>query len=64
MRAIAGLRQEELAKKVGLERTSISNIEKGKQRLSLELAFKVTEACGFTLFDVEAFDRQVQAKVS
>jgi transcriptional regulator with XRE-family HTH domain len=35
VREILGMTQEELAKKVGLTRTSVANIEGGKQRVLL-----------------------------
>jgi transcriptional regulator with XRE-family HTH domain len=35
MRAALGVSQDELAKRVGLTRTSITNIESGKQRILL-----------------------------
>lgn len=36
IRETLGLTQDEISKRVGLERTSIANIESGRQRLSLE----------------------------
>lgn len=42
----AGLRQETLAKRVGLTRTSITNIEKGNQRLPLHMAYLLSAAVG------------------
>jgi transcriptional regulator with XRE-family HTH domain len=40
----AGLSQERLSDFVGLTRTSITNIEKGRQRVSLDLLFALAEA--------------------
>jgi DNA-binding XRE family transcriptional regulator len=49
----AGLTQEQLAKLVGLERTSITNIETGKQILKLETAIKIFSACGVDIITPE-----------
>lgn len=38
----AGLQQQELADAVGLTRTSISNIERGKQGLSVDLLYSIS----------------------
>jgi len=40
-RAIGGLRQEDLAKEVGVSRQTIVAIETGKYDPSLDLAFKI-----------------------
>jgi len=45
-RKAAGLTQEALADQVGLNRTSITNIEKGRQRLALHLLFSLASAVG------------------
>lgn len=42
-RVASGMQQHELAALVGLTRTSISNIELGKQALSVELFCKIAE---------------------
>lgn len=42
-RITSGMQQHELAALVGLTRTSISNIELGKQALSVELFCKIVE---------------------
>lgn len=39
----AGLQQQELADAVGLTRTSISNIERGKQGLSVDLLYAISQ---------------------
>lgn len=36
IRETLGLSQEELAERVGLERTSVTNTERGRQRVSLD----------------------------
>src|SRR4051812_20569378 len=45
-RKAAGLSQEELAKVVGLARTSITNIEKGRQNFTLHVAYDLAAAVG------------------
>lgn len=39
----SGLQQQELADAVGLTRTSISNIERGKQGLSVDMLYAISE---------------------
>lgn len=41
--------QEDLAKKIGLTRTSITNIEKGRQRIMLHTLFEISIALGVAL---------------
>jgi len=43
-RAAQGLNQQELGSAVGLNRTSISNIEKGRQRVALHMLFEFAAA--------------------
>ena len=43
-REAAGIQQQELANVVGLTRTSISNIERGKQGLSVDLLYSIADA--------------------
>ena len=43
-RTRAGLSQQELADKIGLTRTSVTNIEKGRQRIPLHLLFALADA--------------------
>lgn len=43
-RQTAGLTQQELAKRVGLSRTSITNIEQGNQHVGLDLLYRFSEA--------------------
>jgi len=45
-RFIAGINQEELAKRVGLRRTSIVNIEGGRQRLPIATLYDIADALG------------------
>ncbi len=41
--------QETLAKKVGAKRGTIGDIELGRSYPSIEMAYKITQACGVTL---------------
>lgn len=46
------LTQAELAKSVGLERTSITNLEKGSQKVPLHVLYAVCSALGADVADV------------
>lgn len=46
LRIALGLSQAELAKRVGLQRTSVCNIEAGRQRVLLDDVEKFSEAFG------------------
>lgn len=48
----ATLTQDELANKVGLVRTSITNMELGKQNVSLHLLFQLADALGVQAKDL------------
>lgn len=45
-RQIAGLSQEALAKRVGMSRTSVTNIEKGRQQIPLHMLYAFADALG------------------
>jgi len=47
-----GLSQTKLAKKLGLSRVSIVNIEKGRQRPPLHVLWKIAEALGIEITDL------------
>lgn len=51
LRKEQGLTQEFLAAQVGLTRTSITNLESGKQRVNLETLYDIAE-----WLDVEIYD--------
>jgi DNA-binding XRE family transcriptional regulator len=44
--------QEDLARAIGLERTSISNIESGKQRAPLHILYRICALLGADVTDV------------
>ena len=48
----AGLSQGDLAERVDLSRTSITNIEKGNQQPTLKLAVKLAEEVGVSLSEL------------
>ena len=48
-RAAAGLSQTQLAKKVGINRVSVVNIEKGRQRPPLDLLWQIADVLGVEL---------------
>ena len=48
LRQTAGLSQEELARRSALSRTSIVNVEKGRQGVSLDTLFRLSKALGVT----------------
>ena len=51
-RAAGRLTQAELANMVGLERTSITNIEKGNQKVPLHVLYKICDALGVSVDQV------------
>lgn len=46
------LTQEDLARKVGLTRTSITNIEKGQQRVQVHTLYTIAEFLGISIYDL------------
>ncbi len=57
-----GLTQEELAARVGLLRTSISNIEHGRQKIQVHTLFALAQALGVThaaLLPIPSDDRDL-----
>lgn len=48
IREVIGMRQEELAKNIGLTRTSVVNIEAGRQRVLLHTVEAVARGLGCT----------------
>lgn len=60
-----GMTQEELADRVGLTRTSITNIEKGRQKVLSHLLVELSDALNVSLHDLlpnpDAEERALQA---
>jgi transcriptional regulator with XRE-family HTH domain len=59
----ASLTQAELAEMVGLERTSITNIERGNQKVPLHVLYRICEALNVPITDVMPAIAEVQAQV-
>ena len=55
LRARDGLRQEDLATKVGVRRETIVFLEKGKYNPSLKLAYEISQVFGLPIEDVFKF---------
>lgn len=51
-RAKCGMKQEELAAKVGVRRETIGNLEKGKYNPSLVLAWNIAKVFGTTIEEI------------
>ena len=58
----ARLTQAELAEMVGLERTSITNIERGNQKVPLHVLYRICEALRASIGDVMPGTADVQAQ--
>lgn len=55
LRSAAGLRQEDLADRVGVSRQTIISIEGGRYNPSLELAWRLSKALGVTIEELFEF---------
>ena len=53
-----GIRQEELAKELGVSRQTISSLENGRYNPSILLAYKVAVFFGLTIADVFIFEEE------
>ena len=53
-----GMRQEELAKLLGVSRQTISSLENGRYNPSIGLAYKVAKLFGRTIEDVFIFEEE------
>lgn len=56
LRAAAGLRQEDLADRVGVSRQTIISIESGRYNPSLELAWRLSKTLGVTIEELFVFE--------
>lgn len=52
IRALRGVTQTQLAAEAGLQRTSIANIERGRQRPPLHVIYELSEALGVDVHDL------------
>ena len=53
-----GMRQEELAKALGVSRQTISSLENGRYNPSIGLAYKVAKLFGMAIEDVFIFEEE------
>lgn len=61
-RKVAGLSQAALAEALGTQQATISKLESGMSKLSVEQLLSYLEACGLTLSDVaEEIDKMANA---
>ena len=58
IRTRQGIRQEELAKQLGVSRQTISSLENGRYNPSIGLAFKVARLFGKTIEEVFIFEEE------
>ena len=58
LRADRGIRQEELARELGVSRQTISSLENGRYNPSIGLAHKVAVFFGLTIEDVFIFEEE------
>ena len=61
IRKMRGIRQEELAKMLGVSRQTVSSLETGRYNPSISLAFKVARCFGMTIEEVFLFDEEEEA---
>ena len=62
IRSDKGIRQEELAKEMGVSRQTISSLENGRYNPSIMLAYKISKYFGLTIEEVFCFeDEEVNA---
>jgi putative transcriptional regulator len=57
LRVAAGLRQEDLAKMVGVSRQTIISVENGRYNPSLELAWKLSRALNRSIEELFSFGK-------
>lgn len=53
-----GIRQEELAKRMGVSRQTISSLENGRYNPSILLAYKIARFFGMTIEEVFIFEEE------
>lgn len=58
IRNAKGLRQEELAKAMGVSRQTISSLENGRYNPSILLAYKIARYFGLTIEEVFIFEEE------
>lgn len=58
IRKARGIRQEELAKMLGVSRQTVSSLETGRYNPSISLAFKVARCFGMTIEEVFIYEEE------
>lgn len=58
IRKMRGVRQEELAKMLGVSRQTVSSLETGRYNPSISLAFKVARCFGMTIEEVFIYEEE------
>lgn len=58
IRNAKGIRQDELAKMMGVSRQTISSLENGRYNPSIMLAYKISRYFGMTIEEVFIFDEE------
>ena len=58
IRNAKGIRQEELARRMGVSRQTISSLENGRYNPSILLAYKIARFFGMTIEEVFVFEEE------
>jgi putative transcriptional regulator len=58
LRRVRGVRQEELARAMGVSRQTISSLENGRYNPSIMLAHKIARYFGMTIEEVFVFEEE------
>jgi len=58
IRSEKGIRQEELARQMGVSRQTISSLENGRYNPSILLAWKIAQFFGMTIEDIFIFEEE------
>ena len=58
IRNAKGIRQDELAKLMGVSRQTISSLENGRYNPTIMLAYKISQYFGMTIEEVFIFDEE------
>lgn len=58
IRSAEGIRQEELAKALGVSRQTISSLENGRYNPSIQLAYRIARYFGLTIEEVFIFEEE------
>lgn len=58
IRTEKGMRQEELAKALGVSRQTISSLENGRYNPSITLAYRIARLFGMTIEEVFIFEEE------